>query len=331
MTIRKSERIIKEEKYAKVNKCPTSVCCGVHHIINQRRHETCSHCNICPKFIEYKRQGRKDFGDVKFNYVKSFRECKLYELRNESEKKSDTIQYNTKRESHNVISKEKQRQVSKAKAYMRLEKSMPELIMYTTWSELFAFCIMEKAVKDLDSSIRNNIIYKKEVKKKYNIFYEKFLCYSRVIKRNCFINGDNEVIEKIVSDMSLDFIKLRLSIENFINKFNVSNHQVMSYLILAMEVISEFYYIHNNNQIVIKKKEPKASICEFMSPKALIDPLNSVISQVSLHEGDQRVISLGDDMNIVNGLKVLRNKIRNPHIINEIVYLINDFHNNNNK
>ena len=326
MTIKKADRLEKEEQYKKSNNCHTSVCCGVHHIINQKRYESCSHCKICPKYIEYKRQGQKDFGDVRFHYVDSFRKCELYKNYYNSDKKDDS-------ELKQKLAVKRKTPTSKeihASAYMRLEKNHTELLVYTTWSELFAASIVIKMVENMNSEIKANPVFKKEIKHEYNKFYEQFKLYKSRIYSQCFIDGDYKVMEDVVNDISLNFLKLRISIENYILKFKVKHSFVMSHLLTCYEAMDELMFIHNENVYNIRLKEVDACINPFMKPDKIQKSLDSVIKSISKLYGEGRDIDLGNDFNIVNGVKVLHNKIRNPKVITEIVYKIEEYHNNKN-
>lgn len=316
----------KELKYQEVNNSPTSVCCGTFYISNRKKYETCKKCDFCPKFIGYKTQKSANFDEVRFHYVDSFRKCELHKNAYKSDKvDSSELKQKTAAKHKPLTSEERQ-----ASAYLRLEKNHTELLVYTTWSELFAASIVIKMVEIMDSEIKGNPVFKKEIKHEYNKFYEQFKLYKSRIYSQCFIDGDYKVMEDVVNDISLNFLKLRISIENYINKFKVKHSYVMSHLLTCYEAMDELMFIHNENVYNIRLKEWDACVNPFMKPDKIQKNLDSVIRSISRVYGEGRDIDLGKDFNIVNGIKVLHNKIRNPKVITEIVYKIEEYHNNKN-
>lgn len=73
------QRAAKEAIYEKDNKELNSVCSGRFYKKSSKTYEDCKNCAMCHKYKQYKNK-KADTPEVKFHYVDTFRNCKLYRM-----------------------------------------------------------------------------------------------------------------------------------------------------------------------------------------------------------------------------------------------------------
>ena len=331
MTIKKSDRITKEKEFYKVNNDPDSTCSGVHYIANQKKYEECKKCKICPKYIQYKRLNEKGSGDVKFHYVDSFRECELY-------KKDFSKPITLKREPHskedvfkNPLIQFKDKNTIAAEAYVRLNEKKPGLINFLTWSESFAIACMQYYVERMNLIIRKSGFFKGKIKHNYNIFWNHYILYRANVRDLCYVKGDDIVMKRFADGLGGHFMRFQISIENYLNKFKIKHSSDMSCLLVILELISFVKDIHNETLFNLKSHDKDAYLSEKLRPDSLLNEFYLLISLVSETYFPGVDIHINDDINVVNGIKVIKNKVRNPEIIKEIIYQVDEYHKSFNK
>lgn len=329
MSVSKKQRTAKEAVYEAINKDIKSVCSGQFYIKNRKVSETCKKCEKCAKYKLYK-QKTDDNPEVTYLYVDSFRECELYKM--ELPKKEEPIQekkeqprIKTQSQSYSFKpfgSKSLINPLSsfalKCEAYNRMSENHGDLLAYITWSELFAIEIMMSVIDETCKYFVTSKLYKQEIKMSFNKFVAEFGKYKAVIRQQCY-NKDEEAVIDFVKEVSQDVVIMRYSIWNFLNKLKVNNPEPKAYLLTTLEVMHEIIHLHNENEWNARQKEKNLQLSDFLIPKNLVSSMNDVILHITKKDSVGVTIDLNKDINITNGLNVIKNKIRNADRIANII------------
>lgn len=211
-------------------------------------------------------------------------------------------------------------------AYNRMANNHSELMAMLTWSELFSIEVMCFVVDNANKILfESDDLYKGEVKKYHRNFLSLYYPYTREIGDKCY-NNDRQAVRDSVYDIYMDLMKIVYPMENFINRYKVKNSFVLANVLLAHEIIDSAVYIHNSNIEIMRQYEKILSYSNFLSPETLVNPMNKLTLSISKACEVKDTIDLNDSMDIVNGIKVIINKVTDPDMIGKIlnrVYSIN--------
>lgn len=318
MRLTKEQRIEKEESVIKDNNRLNSVCCGSFYISNRKETERCKNCDICSKYKRYEANKDKE-PNVKFFYVDTFRKCELYKQKDNrdfSEVGSMVMAANDMFEQE-LIQEQANATVlrsvnyldimpNRVDAYMDIEKNHGKECTKITWGILFAIEVMFKFLEETMDVLQQSNLYKREVKRSFNKFLREYQMYKYYVRTQCYNNDYKPVIDE-VDNMYMEVVKLRLCMENTLNKHKVKEAYVKSYLVLASELISWCIKVQFDLESIGKKYRKAFGLSNFMRPIILLKPIDEVILLLSKIYSNNATVDLNKDLNLITGLKVLSN------------------------
>lgn len=328
MSVSKKQRTAKEAVYEAINKDVKSVCSGQFYIKNRKVSEACKKCEKCAKYKLYK-QKTDDNPEVTYLYVDSFRECELYKM--ELPKKEEPIQekkeqprIKTQSQSYSFkpfrtsLIKPISSFTLKCEAYDRMQANHGQLLDYLTWTELFALEVMMLSIEKTYREFIVDGLCKQEIKKSFRKFYSEYERFKNIIRIRCY-DKDEKAVTDAAKELSFDVMKLRFAISNHLKKLKVNNSDIKAHLLSSLEIMHEVTFIHNENVWNAQQKEKNLQMSEFLVPKTLISLMDDVLLHIAKKDSVGATINLNEDINIINGLNAIRNKIRNAERISNML------------
>lgn len=204
-------------------------------------------------------------------------------------------------------------------AYNKMMEEKPELNAYITWSTLLGIEVMNIAYDGLIESLSYDGIYKMQVKKLANECIKELNKFMLNIHSQCY-NGDECVVIEEAEEMSIDIVKLKMSISNYLHKFNLSNNRSVTDIKLCQGMTDLIQSMHDNKNFHMKRYYQNIEFSKFIKPTELSKKINELASFVSLkYNNNIANINLNDDICITNGAKVLDNKINDANTISELM------------
>lgn len=264
-------------------------CSGCHYIRNRKTTEQCPNRDKCFRY-DSNTEGNR------FKHVADFRECKEY-LKTKQER----------------IPAQVQKQIT---AYENAVKKDVNLISYCTFATLYEIEVFKHYADQIIEALQLDGLYRQRVKQLANQFVSSMNRFLKPIYETCYDN-DQDCIRHYLSEIDTDLLKLKMSVIRLLDANRVPNSMAIGHLFVCANIIQ--IIVSNTNQRAqrLKELDKDLSLAGFMDISVLSQPLRVLILE-AVKKYVQLEIDFKNDMNVSNGVKIIRNKLSDKGIIRDM-------------
>lgn len=266
---------------------------------------------------------RKTAGGYEWRFAKK----DVVDPRKEKKEYVQTAQI-LKEENHKTLVNFKSKDELRFDAYEKAVNEKPEIMSFLTWSTLLAIEVMALSYDSLILSLKEDGIYKMEVKKIANECMSELKSFMSNIKKQCY-NGDESVVVDEAVKSSMELFKLRMSISNYLHKYKLDYNLSISTVKVCQGITDLIQSMHDHRKEYLKSINPNLDFSAFMKPTRLSSSINNLADVLSKkYNQNVGIVDLNNDICIKNGIHSIDNILNDKERITNLVIKIYEFNRN---